>query len=348
MTLHASLPVENYKGIWVIAELTETGMPTEGTLEAFAAAKQVASKTNDEISAVLLSSPDQDTMAAEAQLAQYGADNVYSLKHAVLQQYQVELYTKAISDLIQAKNPSVVFLPASALTRDYAPRIAVRVQGGMVPEAVALEVLEQGTLEVTRPTYAENMLARVSFQQSRPQVVTLRAKAFAKPAPDSSKAVNSETITPELSADMAHVRLVDVVKGGTKTGKKLEEAEIVVSGGRGMKGPENFHIVEELAQALGAAVGASRAVVDAGWRPHSEQIGQTGKTVNPQLYFALGISGAIQHQVGMNSSRFIVAINKDGDAPIFEIADFGIVGDVFEITPALTKTIKEQNLAASV
>jgi electron transfer flavoprotein alpha subunit len=224
--------------------------------------------------------------------------------------------------------------------------VAAKTQAGLAPDCIALAVNGQGQIEVTRPSYGENMWAKVVCPSSRPQMITTRAKAFAKQAPDASCSADVQTVTPNLSADMVHTKLIDRVKGETKTGKKLEEAEIIVSGGRGLKGPENFHLVEGLAEALGAAIGASRAVVDAGWRPHSEQVGQTGKTVSPQLYIALGISGAIQHQVGMSSSKMIVAINKDADAPIFEIADFGIVGDVFEIAPLLTKAIKEQNLAS--
>jgi electron transfer flavoprotein alpha subunit len=336
------------KGIFVIAELSDAGTPLEVSLEALSAAKSIAAVSKEEITAVLLSSNAQDTAQAEATLCQYGADQVLSVKHDLLGQYQVELYTKAVADVIQAKQPNVVVFGSTSTSRDYVPRVAARTGAGLAPDCIGLEMNSQGQVEVTRPVYAENLLAKVVMPERRPQMVTVRAKAFPKTAPDTAKAVSSETMTPDLSVDMAHTKLVSVTKGETKTGKKLEEAEIIVSGGRGLKGPENFNLVEELAQALSAGVGASRAVVDAGWRPHNEQVGQTGKTVSPQLYVALGISGAIQHQVGMSSSKLIVAINKDGDAPIFDIADFGIVGDVFQVVPLLTKTLKEQNLAASV
>lgn len=348
MGANAPLPADQYKGIWVIAELNEAGGLSDVSLEALVAAKKIAQSNPDEITAILLSSPSQDTTQAEATLAYHGADQVLSVKHELLQQYQVELYTQTISTLILEKHPNVVLSGATSTSRDYLPRVAAKVRGGLAPDCVDLTINAQGQVEVTRPTYGENLLAKVVTPQARPQMITVRAKAFVKQEANTSRAVNTQTITPSLSADMAHTKLVEMVKGESKTGKKLEEAEIVVSGGRGLKGPENFHLVENLAEALGGAVGASRAVVDAGWRPHAEQVGQTGKTVSPQLYVALGISGAIQHQVGMSSSKLIVAINKDADAPIFELADFGIVGDVFEIAPLLTKALKEQNLAASV
>lgn len=348
MTRKAPLPLESYQGIMVIAELNESGNPVEVTLEALSAARMLAETSGQEVTAVVLSGPSLDTTGAEAVLTHYGADQVLSVKHDLLAQYQVEAWTRAVAGLIEARHPNVVLMGATSTSRDFMPRVAARTGGGIAPDCTGLELNAQGQLEVTRPVYAENMLAKVVIPEARPQIATVRAKAFEKADPDTSRAVNTETVTPELLADMIHTRLVEVVKGETKTGKKLEEAEIIVSGGRGLKGPENFHLVEELAQVLGAAVGASRAVVDAGWRPHSEQVGQTGKTVSPQLYVALGISGAIQHQVGMASSKLIVAVNKDPDAPIFDIADFGVVGDVFQIVPLLTKALKSQNMAASV
>lgn len=348
MSAHAPLPTTESKGIWVIAELNESGLPQEGSLEALAAAKSLASDLPQEITAILLSSPALDTLQAEANLCHFGADRVLSLKHELLGQYQVELYSKALSDLILERRPSIVLAGSSSTMRDSLPRVAARTCGGLAPDCTHLELDAEGELQAIRPIYGENMLATVTIPAMRPQMLTIRPKTYAKPEPDTTRAVDSETLTPVLSPDMARTRLIEVIKSDTKAGPKLEEAEIIVSGGRGLKGAENFGLIEELAEALGAAVGASRAVVDAGWRPHSEQVGQTGKTVSPQVYFALGISGAIQHQVGMCSSKMILAINKDADAPIFEIADFGIVGDLFQIVPLLTKTIKEQNLTAFV
>jgi electron transfer flavoprotein alpha subunit len=267
--------------------------------------------------------------------------------HDELKAYQVERYMQALTALIQAKSPSIVITGANSTSRDYLPRLAVKTGGGLLPDCIALNVAN-GQVEATHPTYGENMLATLVCPGARPQLISIRAKQFAKPQPDTGKSPSVEAIPATVGSEPQRVKLMQVLQGETKAGKKLEDAEIVVSGGRGLKGPENFTIVEGLADALGGAVGASRAVVDAGWRPHAEQVGQTGKTVSPQLYFAVGISGAIQHQVGMSSSRMIIAINKDADAPIFELADFGIVGDVLEIVPLLTQTLKAQNLTPAL
>jgi electron transfer flavoprotein alpha subunit len=226
--------------------------------------------------------------------------------------------------------------------------VAIRTQAGLASGAVDLALNDQKVLEATKTCYAEALLCSVASAQARPQMATVRGRVFSKPEPTPGRTAALEVLTPALTPDLARTKLVSVEKPEVKGDKKLEEAEIVVSGGRGLKGPENFHLVEELAATLGAAVGASRAVVDAGWRPHSEQVGQTGKTVSPKLYIALGIHGAIQHLVGMNSSQVIVAINSNPDAPIFKVADFGVVGDALQIAPLLTQALKEQNLALSV
>jgi electron transfer flavoprotein alpha subunit len=216
-----------------------------------------------------------------------------------------------------------------------------------VTNAVDLDLNEQGSVEVTRSIYAESLLSSV-IADAKPQMVTVKKKAFPKPVANSGHAATVETASLNLSAVQPRTKLINVTQAESKGAKKLEEADVIVSGGRGLKEAANFNVVEDLADALGAAVGASRAVVDAGWRPHSEQVGQTGKTVSPKVYFALGISGAIQHLVGMNTSQIIIAINRDENAPIFKMADFGIVGDALEIVPELTRTIKEQNLVLHV
>lgn len=224
--------------------------------------------------------------------------------------------------------------------------MAIRVNGGLVSLANQVRWNEQKQLEATKACYAEAVFASVACQGNGPQMAIIRGKAYDAPASQAGKTAAIEVATPNLSSVQPRTKLVSVVKPEVK-GKKLEEAEVVVSGGRGLKGPENFHIVEELADVMGAAVGASRAVVDAGWRPHSEQVGQTGKTVNPKVYVALGIHGAIQHLVGMNNSQHIIAINNNPDAPIFTIADFGVVGDALQIGPLLTKALKERNLVSA-
>jgi len=228
-------------------------------------------------------------------------------------------------------------MSATAMGKDCAPRVAVKLKAGYAADCTALRI-ENGELIATRPVYAGKALTDVKFN-SQIKVVTLRPNVFPVKTYDGQQATMKAVSIPLTDNDFA-ARTVDVLQGSGKI--DVAEADIIVTGGRGLKAPENFAMIEELANVLGAAVGASRAVVDAGWRPHEEQVGQTGKTVAPSLYIAVGVSGAIQHVAGMSSSKYIVAINKDKDAPIFQIADYGIVGDAFEIVPALTQELKKQ------
>ncbi len=334
--------IEEYKGVWVVAEVSE-GRSTQTSEELMTPARQLAGELGQPVCAVILAGSGDDTSSAEAAFGRLGAEKIYTVKHDLLGQYQPQLYTKALGDLIQQQKPNVVLFGATSVARDYAPRVAIRTGGGLITNAGELK-LENGILKAIKGVLAESLLADVSVANTRPQMALVRGRTYEKPS-ESGGSANVETVTPDLTPDLAKSKLLEVQQ--TDTGKKkLEDAEVIVSGGRGLQGPENFKLVEELASTLGAAVGASRAVVDAGWRPHAEQVGQTGKTVTPTVYFALGISGAIQHQVGMRTSRTIIAINRDAEAPIFKIADFGIVGDVFEVVPVLTQVLKEQNLAS--
>ena len=231
----------------------------------------------------------------------------------------------------------MVLIPYTAMGKDVAPRVAARVGAGLVSDVVKLEVKE-GKLEARRPVYAGKALASVRWE-GEPQMATLRPNVFALGTPEAARKHEVVTGAADVSTRRARVQSVQAAGAGKV---ELTEAQIIVSGGRGLKGPENFHLVEELATALGAAVGASRAVVDAGWVDHQMQVGQTGVTVSPQLYVAVGISGAIQHRAGMQTSKTIVAINKDPEAPIFELADFGLVGDLFNVVPQLTDEIEKR------
>jgi electron transfer flavoprotein alpha subunit len=272
-----------------------------------------------------------------AALGAAGAEQVLLATHESFARYEPAGYTAALVAAVEQAKPAVVLLPASSMGRDLAPRVAARLGVGLAAECTGLAV-DGGALTATRPIFAAKAIQQVRFAKT-PALVTLRPKAFA-PVAGSGTA----TVTPlAVSLDGApRARVTDVTASGA--GKvDLTEAEIIVSGGRGLKGPENFAMIESLAAALGGVVGASRAVVDAGWRPHGDQVGQTGKTVSPKLYVAVGISGAIQHLAGMTSSRCIVAINKDAEAPIFKIADYGVVGDAFEVVPALTEAVKKLN-----
>lgn len=342
--------MSDFQGVWVVAELTAEGQLSETSQELLTPARRLGDKLGQPVTGLIFGGG-KDTSAAESLLGQLGANQVIVLKGDALNEYQVEAYTAALSETINQRKPNIVLLGASTTTADFLPRVAIRTKGGLITNATDLDLNASGTVEVTRSCFAESLLSSVTAS-SHPQLISVKKKAYPKPVVNGGHNATVETITPALSdvltGAQSRVKLVSVQQGESKGAKKLEEADIVVSGGRGLKAPENFHLVEELAASLGAAVGASRAVVDAGWRPHSEQVGQTGKTVSPKVYFALGISGAIQHLVGMSTSQIIIAINRDENAPIFKMADFGIVGDTTEIVPELIRTIKEQNLVLHV
>lgn len=338
--------MSEFQGVWIVAELTADGNLSETSQELLTPARRLGDKLNQPVTGVILAGS-QDTSAAETLLGQLGANQVIRIKHDQLGEYGVETYTAALSALISDKKPNIVLSGVSSTAMDYLPRVTIRCGGGLITNAIDLDLNPEGKVEVTRSCYAEGLLSSVSATVY-PQLIMIKKKAFPKPFTNGAHSASTETVTPDLSGVPSRVKVVNIQQLESKGAKKLEEADIIVSGGRGLKEAGNFHVVEELADALGAAVGASRAVVDAGWRPHSEQVGQTGKTVSPKLYFALGISGAIQHLVGMNTSQIIIAINRDENAPIFKMADFGIVGDTLAIVPELTKTIKDKNLSLHV
>jgi electron transfer flavoprotein alpha subunit len=272
-----------------------------------------------------------------AALGEAGAERVLLAAHAAFASYDAAGYARAVAAAVESVQPALVLFGASTMGRDLAPRVAARLGAGLATDCVALAV-EGGRLVASRPVYAGKALQKVAFPTT-PALATLRPKAFA-PVSLAGRSAGVEPLAFDFDPATARARVVRIAAaGGGKV--DLTEAEIIVSGGRGMKGPEHFRLLEDLAAALGATVGASRAVVDAGWRSHSDQVGQTGKTVSPKLYVAVGISGAIQHLAGMTSSRCIVAINKDPEAPIFKVADYGIVGDLFEVLPALTEAVRK-------
>ena len=307
------------------------GKLRRSSLEVVSEARRLASPLGATVSTVLVG-PGGEALAAE--LASYGADEVRVFGDAALGSYATEAWAAALGQAIADTKPSVVLVPFTSLGKDMAPRVAAKVGAGLASDCVGLEV-KGGRLVGRRPVYAGKAYATVEWA-GEPQMATLRPNVFPLGTKDPSRqaAVVKATASPSARAKVTAVR-------ATAQGKvQLTEAQIIVSGGRGLKGPENFHLVEGLAEAMGAAVGASRAVVDAGWVDHQLQVGQTGKTVSPSLYVACGISGAIQHLAGMSSSKYIVAINKDKDAPIFKVADYGIVGDVFEVLPKLTAAAK--------
>ena len=268
-------------------------------------------------------------------LGAYGASRVIVVDSPRLEKYSNAAYAKVIAEVAKKEQAAIVVLPASQMGKDLAPRVAVKLNAGLAADCIALRV-ENGDVIATRPVFAGKTLLDVRVK-TPVKIFTLRPNVFAAARNGQGAAVEKMDVPLEEKDFSATVTEMSVATGRPD----VTEADIIVSGGRGLKGPENFHLVEELADVLGAGVGASRAVVDAGWRPHDEQVGQTGKTVSPTMYVACGISGAVQHLAGMSSSKYIVAINKDKDAPIFQVADYGIVGDVFEILPELTTQLKQ-------
>ena len=301
--------------------------------EALGEAKRLASSLGGPVTAVFCGAS-ADGLAS---LGEAGAEKVLAATHEAFARYDGAGYAAAVAAAVKATSPKLVLFGASSIGKDLAPRVAAKLGVGLAADCTTLEA-GGGKLVARRPVMAGKAFERVAFPMA-PAMVTLRPKVFAPAAPEAGKAASVESLA--FDWDASKPRAVVTGTTGASGGKPdLTESEIIVSGGRGLKGPENFALVEQLAEVLGATVGASRAVVDAGWRPHGDQVGQTGKTVSPKLYVAVGISGAVQHLAGMSSSRCIVAINKDPDAPIFNVADYGVVGDLFEVVPALVDAIK--------
>jgi len=319
--------------IIAIAE-QRNGEIKKASFETIKKAREVADQIGGTFKALIIGNAVND---AAKELGKYGADTVITVNNEKLEHYSTTGYTKVVSEIIKKENAGTVFLPATAMGKDLAPCVAVRVDGAVATDCTDLKI-DNGDMIATRPVYAGKALIEVKVD-APVKIFTLRPNVFAAGEPSDNEATIEEASI-EISDDDLKSKVVKLSE--TSKGKlDVTEADIIVSGGRGLKSPDNFSLVEELADVLGAAVGASRAVVDAGWRPHDEQVGQTGKTVSPALYIAVGISGAVQHLAGMSSSKYIVAINKDKDAPIFQVADYGIVGDALEVTPALKDELKK-------
>ena len=303
--------------------------------EAVSAAARLAESLGGSAHALVLGAPGIAGQAGG--LGRYGAAKVLVGEHEAVGDYNPEAYAQVVAARIKDGGYGAVIFPATTLGKDLAPRVAATLDVPLAADVTGLEA-EGGKISIVRPVYSGKAFAHVEVDAS-PVLVSIRPNVFQ--AAESTAAGEVETFTPDLDAGAFRVRVVER-KGASDGQIDVSEAAIVVSGGRGMKDPENWALLESLRDAIGsdAALGASRAVVDAGWRPHGEQVGQTGKTVAPKLYFAVGISGAIQHLAGMRTSQTIVAINKDADAPIFGVADYGIVGDLFEVVPRLAEEIK--------
>ncbi|MEW6095600.1 MAG: electron transfer flavoprotein subunit alpha/FixB family protein [bacterium] len=323
------------KPVFVITEQRD-GVFIKVTYEVVSEGRRIADQLQTELITITLCS---EVLDIAEQLGNYGADKVLVAESDIFINYTAEGYTKVITDIVRQIDPVGILLPATAIDKDLAPRVAAKLDIGLATDCIRLLISENGKIIACRPMYAGKIIADYEFD-SIPQMVSLRSNIFFANEPDPSKSAIVEKINLTISSSDLKTVVKKIV---TTTAAKMDltEADIIVSGGRGMKCPENYKILEELAELLGGVVGASRAAVDAGWRPHSDQIGQTGKTVSPKLYIACGISGAIQHLAGIRSSKCIVAINKDATAPIFEKADYGIVGDLFEVIPQLTEELKK-------
>ena len=320
--------------IWVLAEYAG-GRPRKITYELLGKASALAQEAGGQVVALALGS---GIAGAAQELAAYGADVVRVADDPLLGQYTTDAYAAVIEPVVSVEEPFLLMIGSTAMGRDLAPRLAARLGAGIVTDCATVEVVDGG-VETTRPVMTRKAIARVAFRGDGIRIAVVLPNIFAPPRPDPSRA--AEVLPISVTLDPASIRTqVLEVKAIARETVPLTEADIIVSGGRGLRGPEHFGLLKELAQALGAAVGSSRPPVDSGWVPHDYEIGQTGKTVNPQLYIACGISGAPQHLAGMSGSRTIVAINKDPQAPIFSIASYGVVGDLFVVVPLLTEEVR--------
>ncbi len=324
-------------GILLIAEMKGTEIAPV-TKQVVGTARKMADEKSLSVSAVAIG---KDIGEAGNTLIKLGADNVYVCDSPEVEDFIDESYAKIIADVIEKDSPKVILGGASFFSKELLPRLAAMLDSGLAPDITGLE-WDGDNILATRPAYGGKAILKVAPSGPGPQMATLRPKAFTDAKPDDNRSGEIEQISFDNTRHSARAKVLEKVNESGQT-VSLTDADIIVSGGRGIRDPENFKLIRELADALGAAVGASRATVDAGWIPYLHQVGQTGKTVNPKLYVACGISGAIQHLVGMQSSKIIVAINRDAEAPIFKVATYGIVGDLFEFVPALTEKLKSMN-----
>ena len=327
--------VGDYKGIWVYAEQRD-GVIQDVSFELTAKGRELAAQRGTELTAVLLGHNVKDKAA---QLFGYGADKVLVVDHPMLAGFDSDAYADVFAKLVKKYKPEAVIAGGTSIGRTFIPRVAIRVKTGLTADCTGLDIDEKDKILLqTRPAFGGNIMATIICPNHRPQMATVRHKVFKKGTPDVSR--QGQIIEEVTDVTAGRSKVVEVIREMSNE-INVAEADIIVSGGRGLGGPEKFALLHDLAKELGAAVGASRGAVDSGWISSFHQVGQTGKTVCPKLYIACGISGAIQHLVGMNSSQTIVAINKDPNAPIFDVADYGIVGDLNEVVPVLTKVLRE-------
>ncbi len=341
-----------YKGVYVFAQQVDNEV-SGIALELIGKGKELAKDLNTDVTAVLIGS---DVKGLVDVLAEYGADKVIVVDDPELKDYRTEPYAHALASVINEFKPDVMLVGATAIGRDLGPRVSARVHTGLTADCTQLDIgdfpmnpvpgkeTKHNQLLMTRPAFGGNTIATIACPDFRPQMATVRPGVMQKAERVAGAKAEVIEFNPGFTPDNKYVEILEVVKAVSDVAD-IMDAKILVSGGRGVGSPENFKILEDLADALGGTVSCSRAVVDSGWKPRDLQVGQTGKTVRPQVYFAIGISGAIQHVAGMEESDIIVAINKDENAPIFDVADYGIVGDLNKIVPALTEQIKAAKAA---
>ena len=345
--------LEAYKGVFVFAQQVDNVIGNIA-FELIGKGKELAKDLGTEVTAVLVGS---NVKGLADELAEYGADKVIVVDDPELKDYRTEPYTHAIASVINEFKPEIFLIGATAIGRDLGPRVCARIHTGLTADCTKLDIgdfpitpvpgreTKHNQLLMTRPAFGGNTIATIACPDFRPQMATVRPGVMQKlPKVEGVKA-NVVEYNPGFTPDNKYVEIMEVVKAVSDT-VDIMDAKILVSGGRGVGSPENFKILEELAEAIGGTVSCSRAVVDAGWKPKDLQVGQTGKTVRPNVYCAIGISGAIQHLAGMEESDIIIAINKDDTAPIFDVADYGIVGDLNKVVPLLTEKLKEAKAAA--
>jgi electron transfer flavoprotein alpha subunit len=325
------------KGIWVFAEHIDGTSLRKATFEILSEARKMADKLGEELCAVIIG---HQVEALAEKCGHYGAQKVYVVEQELLKSYTTEGYAKALVDLVTQHQPSILLGGATVTGKDLFPRVAARLGTGLAVDCTEIKLDGNNQFVVKRPMYAGKAYAEVGFSDATPKMATVRPNVIIPSQPDPSRKAEVIKVAAQVSPADIRTKVLEIVK---MAGAKLDltESEIIISGGRGIKGTENFKILEEMAEVINATVGASRAAVDAGWRPQSDQVGQTGKVVSPNLYIACGISGAIQHFAGMGTSKYIVAINKDPEAVIFAKCDYGICDDLFKIVPKLTEELKK-------
>lgn len=341
------MSLEEYKGVYVFAQQVD-GEVSGIAYELLGKAKDLAKDLNTDVTAVLIG---YNVKGLVDGLAQYGADKVIVVDDKELEVYRTEPYTHALASVINEYKPEIVLVGATAIGRDLGPRVSARVATGLTADCTVLEIGDfndiaskqvlPNQLLMTRPAFGGNTIATIACPFNRPQMATVRPGVMQKIDPIADAKAEVIEFNPEFTPDNKYVEILEVVKSVSDT-VDIADAKVLVSGGRGVGSAENFKLLEDLAEVLGGTVSCSRAVVENGWLPVERQVGQTGKTVRPNIYFAIGISGAIQHVAGMEESDIIVAINKDEDAPIFDVADYGLVGDLNKILPPLTEMLKAE------